>query len=75
MPVQPEYLRVIDQITERIASGAYVAGQALPPIRELADEYGTSVGTMRRATDLLKDRGVLEGRQGVRLYVAARPNG
>lgn len=71
---KPDYLRVIDEIQSRIDSGRYRPGERLPTIRQLAEEYGVTVGTMRHALDLLKDRGKLVGRQGVRVFVAGEAN-
>ncbi len=72
VPVQPEYLRIIDDVNELVESGRWPAGHRVPRPAELAAEYHVSVGTVRRALDLLKDRGVLEGRQGKGVYVAER---
>lgn len=75
MSAEFTYQVVIAAIEGWIASGRYQPGDALPAIREIADELHTSIGTVRKATDLMKDRGTLEGRQGRRLYVPANPNG
>ncbi len=69
-----DYLRVLDDIVARIRSGEYPPGHRLQSARELAEQYRVSVGTVRKAIDLLKDRGVLEGHQGKGVFVAtARP--
>jgi DNA-binding GntR family transcriptional regulator len=75
MPVTPEYRpdyqRVIDYVTERITSGEWPGGFKVPPPDELATAVDppTSAATVRRATDTLKDRGVLYGRQGKGVFV------
>jgi GntR family transcriptional regulator len=79
MPVTPEYKpdyqRVIDYVAAKIASGEWPKDHKVPPPDELANTLSppTSAATVRRATDTLKDRGVLYGRQGKGIYVADRP--
>ncbi|MCK9874124.1 winged helix-turn-helix domain-containing protein [Nocardiopsis dassonvillei] len=45
----PGYLNVSADLRERIIRGEFAAGQALPGESRLAQEYGVSVGTIRRA--------------------------
>lgn len=49
------YEAVAKHIAERIRSGDLKPGTPLPAERRLADEYGVSLGTSRRATELLRD--------------------
>lgn len=72
MPVRYDYRAIMEDMLAKIASGEWPPGYRLPKHRELALTYGVSVGTVRAATDRLKDRGVLEGHQGVALFVAER---
>jgi DNA-binding GntR family transcriptional regulator len=39
-------------------------GQALPSVRELAEQYGVSTATVSKAVRVLKDEGLLESRPG-----------
>ncbi|MDG4829354.1 GntR family transcriptional regulator [Solwaraspora sp. WMMD1047] len=48
-------------------------GEKLPTTRELADQYETSGVTVRKAVELLIEAGVLEGRQGIGVFVAEKP--
>lgn len=74
-----DYERVIEDIRARIASGDLIPKVALPTAQQLAESYtehwgrSVSVGTVRRAIDLLKDRGELEGQQGRGVFVKERP--
>jgi DNA-binding transcriptional MocR family regulator len=56
-----------------VGSGALRPGEALPPLRELAQELDVNPNTVAAAYRLLRDRGVIEtaGRRGSR--VRARP--
>jgi GntR family transcriptional regulator len=53
------YAQVADYIAGRIASGALAPGAKLPAERDMASEYGVAYDTIRRATALLRDRGLI----------------
>jgi GntR family transcriptional regulator len=69
---QPKYLRIEAALRDRITSGRWPAGTALPAQRELADEFGVSIMTLRQALQLLADGGLIDTRHGSGTYVAAR---
>jgi GntR family transcriptional regulator len=48
------YLELSDLLAERIVSGGWRPGFALPSEHELASEYGVSSGTVRKALDALQ---------------------
>ena len=56
----PWYKQTAAIIRGRIASGDYPAGQALPAVRALAEELGTSSGPVNAAIALLVSEGLLE---------------
>jgi len=56
----PIYEQIIARIEEAVATGRLVAGERLPPVRELADELGVAPGTVARAYSALERKGVLE---------------
>lgn len=60
-PAAPKlvYLQVADHITARIAAGELAPGARLPAERDLAAEYGVAYDTIRRATAVLRDRGLI----------------
>lgn len=66
----PDYLRVVDAITARIAAGEWRPGDKLPTQAALAAEYETSVSTVKAALRILRERGLVEGQQGKAIYVA-----
>ena len=60
----PAYLRIAETLADRITSGVYPAGSRLPSGAELCAEFGVSPMTMRRATAILQDQGLLSGMRG-----------
>ncbi len=70
---RPIYLQIIEQVRQRIAVGDWVAGDALPSIRELAAEVRVSVITVKRAYLELERDGVITTRQGKGSVVAESP--
>ena len=60
-PAAPKlvYVQVADHITARIEAGELAPGARLPAERDLAVEYGVAYDTIRRATALLRDRGLI----------------
>ena len=55
----PIYTQIIDEMTMRIASGAYAPGEKIPAVREFAMEAGVNPNTMQRALSELERRGLL----------------
>jgi GntR family transcriptional regulator len=66
--------QVLDILSARISSGVYAPGSLLPPEMTLAGELEVSRATIRRAMDLLVERGLVHRRQGVGTYVARLPD-
>ena len=64
------YVQVADHITARIDVGELVRGARLPAERDLATDYGVSYDTIRRATALLRDRGLIITIVGRGTYVS-----
>ncbi|MFG2182530.1 winged helix-turn-helix domain-containing protein [Streptomyces abikoensis] len=63
-PVDPSraayvYMQVADHIAARVAAGELRLGARLPGERDLAEAYGVAIGTVRRAVQELRDRGLL----------------
>jgi DNA-binding FadR family transcriptional regulator len=63
------YQQVAAAIERAIAEGRYPPGQRLASERDLAEEFGVSRPTVRRAVIALEVRGLLEARQGSGVYV------
>lgn len=60
-------------LIREIAAGRLADGTRLPPEREMAAQFGISVGTLRRALLDLTQMGLLERIQGSGNYVRAKP--
>jgi len=63
------YQQVAATIERAISDGRYQPGQRLASERDLAEEFGVSRPTLRRAVIALEMRGLLESRQGSGVYV------
>ncbi len=64
------YMRVADDIAARIASGELKPGARLRAERELAQHYGLSYGTIRRAMEVLRERSLIATIHGRGTFVA-----
>lgn len=63
------YLRTARIISERIRRGEYQPGGQLPNERQLAKEFGVSLMTLRRALQVLSERGLTCSQQGRGTFV------
>ncbi|MEV5309981.1 GntR family transcriptional regulator [Streptomyces sp. NPDC052610] len=53
------YVAVADHVEARIRAGELQPGARLPAERDLAQEYGVAYLTVRRAAQVLRDRGLI----------------
>jgi molybdate-binding protein/DNA-binding transcriptional regulator YhcF (GntR family) len=67
------YLQIADSVRQEILDGALPAGERLPSVRELAERWGCTLGTVQRAYDTLIEQGLLVSRPGQGTHVAAAP--
>jgi GntR family transcriptional regulator len=71
-----KYIQVADRIAARIRSGELPAGQKIPAERVLAAGYGVSYETIRRATQRLREDGLIvtiHGRGNFAVMPESRP--
>ena len=66
------YQSVFDGIVQRIVGGDYAPGIMLPSEFEIADAFGVSQGTARKALIELEKKGIVERRQGKGTFVTLR---
>ncbi|HEX7070438.1 MAG TPA: GntR family transcriptional regulator [Rhodothermales bacterium] len=66
----PLYRQILEDLREKIISGQYRLGQRLGSHRELADGYGVSIITIKRALAELMREGYLYARVGKGTFVA-----
>lgn len=67
------YTSVAEAIKARIAAGGWVAGQRLPSISQLAQEFGVGTGSVREAVRVLASVGILRVEHGRGMFVSALP--
>lgn len=65
----PRYQQVRDDLTRRIAAGEWPPGRAIPTEPELCGQYDVSIGTLRKAIDVLVGDGMLVREQGRGTFV------
>ena len=57
---RPLYEQIELQVRAAIGDGFLIAGERLPPARELAEDIGVNVHTVLRAYGALRDAGLIE---------------
>jgi DNA-binding GntR family transcriptional regulator len=65
----PLYTQVANYLAARIESGELQPGARLPAERDLARDLGVAYDTVRRATALLRERGLITTVHGKGTYV------
>ena len=68
-PLRPLYAKVREQLIERIRSGEWKPGQLIPNEFEVADLFGVSQGTARKAIAALAAEGLVIRQQGRGTFV------
>jgi DNA-binding LacI/PurR family transcriptional regulator len=66
----PLYGKIIAQLLDDLASGKLTAGERLPTEQELAESFGVSRITSKRALDILAQAGVIQRSRGRGSFVA-----
>jgi GntR family transcriptional regulator len=67
---RPIYLQIIGQIREQVRSGRLKPGDELPSVREMADNLGINMHTVRGAYLKLREQGIINMRLGRRATIA-----
>jgi ABC-type glycerol-3-phosphate transport system substrate-binding protein len=67
---KPLYLQVKDVILKRIEDDVYKDGELIPSESKLAEEFGTSITTIRQALTILVNDGILVKKQGRGTFVS-----
>lgn len=68
----PKHAQISEMLIRDIAAGRLADGARLPPEREMAEQLGIAVGTLRKALETLSNEGLLDRVQGSGNYVRAR---
>ncbi|MEM7333770.1 MAG: GntR family transcriptional regulator [Chloroflexota bacterium] len=66
----PRYLKFAHQIQAQINAGTLSPGDKLPSQKELAEQFNTTLMTIRKAIQVLVDDGILQSEHGVGTFVA-----
>jgi DNA-binding GntR family transcriptional regulator len=66
------YVQLADILRKRIASGDLPPGRALPAAYRLSNDYGVSIGSVKRAIELLRDDGLVRTVIGRGIFVTRR---
>jgi DNA-binding GntR family transcriptional regulator len=72
---EPAYLQIAGALSDEIAGGVYRAGDQLPTEPQLRAQYGVSPVTVRRAINILLDRGLVTTTQGKGTFVRSMDMG
>jgi GntR family transcriptional regulator len=65
------YRFVSAALRERIAAGEWLPGEQILTLRQIVDEYGVSMGTARKAVDVLSEAGLIEVYPGYGAFIPA----
>jgi DNA-binding GntR family transcriptional regulator len=69
----PIYRQAADRIAASIARGDLRPGDKLPAERDLAEDWGIAIGTVRSAMAELRERGLIVSTLGKGTFVAGAP--
>jgi GntR family transcriptional regulator len=70
----PLYQQIAELLIRDIAAGRLIAGEKLPPERDMAAGLGIAVGTLRQALKSLTAKGLLDRVQGSGNYIRTNPD-
>jgi GntR family transcriptional regulator len=65
----PIYRQIVDQVARAVASGTLAAGDELPSVRVVAQQYVVNPMTVSKAYSLLELQGLVERRRGVGMII------
>ncbi|NJO53791.1 MAG: GntR family transcriptional regulator [Bacteroidales bacterium] len=68
----PRYAQVAADLRRRIEAGAWRAGERLPPLEALEDEFAVARVTVRQAMDILEKEGLVRRVQGKGTFVIGK---
>jgi GntR family transcriptional regulator len=68
-PYEPAYVHIVNTVSDRIARGEYRPGDQLPSESQFCAEFSVSPMTLRRAVNMLVDRGLVTTAQGRGTFV------
>ncbi|WP_345194758.1 GntR family transcriptional regulator, partial [Streptomyces lavendulae] len=69
----PRYLQIAEDIIQQVRAGVLKPGDQVPSESEMAERYGVSGGTVRKAMLEIRASGLVDTRHGKGSYVRDRP--
>lgn len=70
----PPWRQIADSLRTQIEDGTIPPGSRIPSTVELEQEWEVARETIRKAINSLKEAGLVEGVQGMGIFVAERDN-
>jgi len=64
------FQQLADTLSHRILEGSLSAGDRVPSVRDLAEEFEVNRNTLLRTYALLSDAGIIENKRGIGFFVA-----
>lgn len=64
------FQQIADTLSHRILEGQLNAGDRIPSVRDLSEEFEVNRNTLLRTYALLNDAGIIENKRGVGFFVA-----
>lgn len=71
-PERPRWLQVMELLRQRILDGAYQPRTKIPSFKQLVQEFGVGMNTVRHAVEDLEDQGYLRAVQPLGTFVTPR---
>jgi GntR family transcriptional regulator len=68
----PPYRQIADDLRRKIEDGTIPPGRRIPSIVEMEQEYEVARDTLRKATQVLKDEGLVKTVNGMGIFVIDR---
>lgn len=66
----PIYMQIMQYVHDLIISSAWVEGERVPSVRDMAIQLEVNPNTVIRAYSLLQEEGVLENQRGIGYFTA-----
>ena len=63
------FLQIADNITDKVVSGEFQAGEKIPSVREFASEMGVNPNTIMRTYSELQAMNIIENKRGIGYFV------
>lgn len=64
------FQQIADTLSHRILEGKLKAGDRVPSVRDLSEEFEVNRNTLLRTYSLLNDAGIIENKRGVGFFVS-----